>query len=386
MATRTGATEWAAAIVAFGALLFAGASPVVAIVAAVVLSRLARQATERITHSNPGNCKDPDCVRCSTYHAVTQLATDRLEWYGGVVSARFREGLSLASGEIPTPSLSEVSEQDVDALGLIARMGAPGPTWVQQPSVLFVPYLRATPFVAYAPPGPPSQWPFEQSPASTERESDACPSSTTPPQPAPLLAGASPRKAAICGQSLVRRIPHDLHQQLLTDLQAAEARPEGWKRNSTSKGEWRVFHLVNQGVRVEAACLACPTATALAESLACDRDHNALATVFGNAFFSVLTGPSEIDAHCGPTNARLRVQLAIRAGAEKSTLTVAGDSVSLAEGEAVCFDDSFTHSAAFSPPDPTATRALFIVDIMSPHLTKDECVLLAHTYAPAMFG
>jgi hypothetical protein len=376
--------EWLALVVVFGALVFAGASLPVAIVAAVVLSRVVTSsgvpapspdgasAIDGQHHSEaPQDCDDPNCVRCNAYASVLELATTRLGAYcSGPVSQRCREGLGMATGKLPMPTLGEEQgglglggDQDGDGgshgrvLQLVQKMGSPQKTWIQQPSVLFIPYLKAVPF-AHAP-----KW---AGGSSAMMDS---------------AAGVAPTPGA--AQSRVARIPAELLCGLQDDLRAAEAMQAGWKVNTTAHGEWRVFHLVNQGVRMDAACDGCPAAAKMIAHAAADGGHQALTSVFGNAFFSVLVGDSTISPHCGPTNTRLRVQMVLRADpAGQASLTVAGQTVRLTEGDAVCFDDSFTHAASFTAPTPTATRALFIVDVMSPQLMRDECRLLAHTFAP----
>ena len=42
---------------------------------------------------------------------------------------------------------------------------------------------------------------------------------------------------------------------------------EGWLKNSTLQGEWSVYHLINQGEKVENNCSACPKTMAIIESV-----------------------------------------------------------------------------------------------------------------------
>ena len=80
---------------------------------------------------------------------VSAVAAERLKWYGGHVSARCREAVAVASGSAVAPSLVDLDGDAV--LSTIARVGAPGLTRVQHPTVLFVPMLPAMPFGAGSP-------------------------------------------------------------------------------------------------------------------------------------------------------------------------------------------------------------------------------------------
>lgn len=81
--------------------------------------------------------------------------------------------------------------------------------------------------------------------------------------------------------------------------------PQGWKMNSTRRGEWVTFYLVNQGVCVPRNCRKCPRTYRLLGSLRTCIGNN----VFGNACISVLSPGTVITEHYGPTNIRIRCHL-----------------------------------------------------------------------------
>lgn len=93
----------------------------------------------------------------------------------------------------------------------------------------------------------------------------------------------------------------------------------------------------------------------------------------GAVFFSVLRPGTTITSHCGPTNARLRYQLALEAP-EGASLEVAGESRTWEAGRCLRFDDSFSHSARNPTPH---SRAVLIVDLWHPELHPGEREALA---------
>lgn len=78
-----------------------------------------------------------------------------------------------------------------------------------------------------------------------------------------------------------------------------------WKRNETPSGAWEVFHLVNQGTRVEQNSQLCPETMSIISALSSAMTRN----VFGNVTFSVIHPSTVISEHYGPTNIRLRCHL-----------------------------------------------------------------------------
>lgn len=81
--------------------------------------------------------------------------------------------------------------------------------------------------------------------------------------------------------------------------------PQGWRANSTARGDWLTFPLVSRGVCVAGNCRRCPRTYRLLGSLRTCLASN----VFGNACLSVLSPGTVIAEHYGPTNIRLRCHL-----------------------------------------------------------------------------
>lgn len=81
--------------------------------------------------------------------------------------------------------------------------------------------------------------------------------------------------------------------------------PPGWKANSTPRGQWWTFYLVNQGTPMALNARRCPRAWRVLGQLRTFIANN----VFGNACFSVLSPGATISEHYGPTNVRLRCHL-----------------------------------------------------------------------------
>ena len=79
----------------------------------------------------------------------------------------------------------------------------------------------------------------------------------------------------------------------------------GWLINDTPSGCWCVFHLYNQGVKIEPSCAICPRTAELLETLP-GFMHSC---VFGNASFSVVYPQTVIAEHFGPCNVRIRCHL-----------------------------------------------------------------------------
>ena len=82
---------------------------------------------------------------------------------------------------------------------------------------------------------------------------------------------------------------------------------QGWFSNTVPTGMWSVFHLYNQGVRVDSNCSKCPETARILETM----DSFMSSVAFGNATFSVLQAGTWISAHYGPCNLRVRCHLGV---------------------------------------------------------------------------
>ena len=65
--------------------------------------------------------------------------------------------------------------------------------------------------------------------------------------------------------------------------------------------------------------------------------------VSGSVYFSLMSPGARLRAHCGPTNSRLRVHLALAAQHGACGMRVGNESRLWREGEVWVFDDSFEH-------------------------------------------
>ena len=146
--------------------------------------------------------------------------------------------------------------------------------------------------------------------------------------------------------------------------------------------QWNVLHLLNQGVWHEENAALCPETTRIVKSL----DNLIENCIFGNVFVSVLTTGTRIEPHCGPTNARHRLHLALQIpsttenGNDEPVLTVLNQRITWKQDQAFVFDDSLTHAVDYPPRDDVGDtiddnnkpRVVLIVDLWHPDLTLVE--------------
>ena len=131
-------------------------------------------------------------------------------------------------------------------------------------------------------------------------------------------------------------------------------------------GKWSDVMLATSGMRQPGADHA-PRSYALYEAFG-----EAVTTmVLGQAYFSVLSPGARLQAHCGPTNARLRVHIGLSVP-ENAAMRVGNETRLWREGEALIFDDSFEHEVWNEGTEP---RLVFIFDVWHPQLSTDEARL-----------
>eukprot|EP00048_Salpingoeca_helianthica_P007048 m.105869 g.105869 ORF g.105869 m.105869 type:complete len:280 (-) comp14212_c1_seq1:1096-1935(-) len=134
-------------------------------------------------------------------------------------------------------------------------------------------------------------------------------------------------------------------------------------RQQVPKGRWNMFALMEEGRWRRAACAACPATVAVLRALPLP----ICTSTFGYVYFSEI-GPGTIIApHCGVTNTKLRVQLALIAPETRGqcVMRVAGECVEYAAGRAFVFDDSFVHGVENTSE---ATRVVLLADVWHPDL------------------
>lgn len=192
-----------------------------------------------------------------------------------------------------------------------------------------------------------------------------------------------------------RPIVTDLHRQACDSIKKhagiilqeyLEANPyASWLQNDVvvqnDASAWNVFHFMNQGSWNEDNIALCPETTKAVQSL-----DIMDGCIFGNVFLSVLTNGTTIEPHCGPTNARHRLHLALqipstRNGEKEPVLTVLQEKVTWKEGLALVFDDSLTHSVDYPETTSSTTpRVVLIVDLWHPDLTTAERKAIQELY------
>ena len=153
---------------------------------------------------------------------------------------------------------------------------------------------------------------------------------------------------------------------------------KGWKVNSVPSGRWRVYHLYNQGEKVDENCIHCPITVGLLDDLPSFMCHH----MFGNAMFSVLEPGSSIEPHTGPCNYRLRCHLPL-VTPPGYMIKVGKDVSSWEEGKLMIFDDSFVHEVWHDGEenDLNGGRAVLIFDIWHPQVTSHEQVTIKYIYS-----
>lgn len=162
---------------------------------------------------------------------------------------------------------------------------------------------------------------------------------------------------------------------------------EHWLVNQTPAGKWRVFHLYNQGRKIDTNCQLCPVATKTVETLQGFMKGN----LFCYAVFSVLEPGSVIEPHTGPCNYRLRCHLPLYTPAG-FFLQVGSTTVEWKAGRVIVFDDSLMHRVWHSVPpgekeagrhgDSQLARVVLIVDVWHPGVEELERHALNSMFPP----
>lgn len=168
-------------------------------------------------------------------------------------------------------------------------------------------------------------------------------------------------------------------EAILDEFNVVNQQEEGWKVNSVPLGRWSVFHLYDQGERVDKNANLCPfTSQFLMKTTSFMHKH-----VYGNAMFSVLEPGSSIEPHTGPCNYRLRchLPLVIPPGYR---IKVGRDISTWKEGCLMIFDDSFVHQVwheeEVSGKKQEIGRAVFIVDVWHPQVNNDQQAAIKYIY------
>lgn len=140
-------------------------------------------------------------------------------------------------------------------------------------------------------------------------------------------------------------------------------------------GEWTMFPLLDEGHWVVSQ------ETLLPQTVAILRKFPIFENALGYVYFSELSPGTVIRSHCGPTNAKLRLQLPLEIrnvyGDSSSTmksnqyeniLTVGNIQHPFEVGRVEIFDDSFVHSVSI---DARCSRLSLVADLWHPDLVHD---------------
>lgn len=92
-----------------------------------------------------------------------------------------------------------------------------------------------------------------------------------------------------------------------------------------------------------------------------------------HAFYSIVTGATQLTPHCGPTESTLRLHLPLRIPQGDYRLTVRGETRKWEEGRLLAFDESYEHEVWADPGSiegerglEATARVLLVVDILHP--------------------
>jgi len=132
-------------------------------------------------------------------------------------------------------------------------------------------------------------------------------------------------------------------------------------------GKWEVFMLYEAGIKNVQHCARCPNLTRIIDA------DPTIRTSAGLIYLSRLKARSEIAAHRGPTNLRLRCHLGISIPAGDCGIRVGSESRRWKAGECLVFDDFFEHEA-WNRTDED--RVVLVVDMWHPSLTAGELSVL----------
>jgi len=151
------------------------------------------------------------------------------------------------------------------------------------------------------------------------------------------------------------------------------------EHNKLHNGEWNWNSYVQKGQVSGSFAATCPHTVKVLEGLS--HTPNSLTPEkvnslvkgmpFSYAFFSALGPKSEIAAHYGPTNLRIRCHLPlILPESGDCGLEIGGELVRWEVGKPLFFDDCFMHRVWNHSPNET--RVILLFDIWHPELEREE--------------
>ena len=335
--SRDDSTTKAAAVAGYNVLGLSLANNTIKSWVVIVLSSIlffwhsVRRKASRGNNSHT-YCPNPNCIRCRRYAEVNANARRRLPWVLKAVNHKSNELERVSQAVRQGPRSSQNNNHD----------GIFSPVLGQYPTVLLVHGMIAQ----------------------------------------PLVTSLHPHVKKV--------FDHDktLRQRLFAEYIAAQTDQISWLRNDVQEGEWKVLHLLNQGVWQEEHCKKCPILATVIQQL---QPHVMDKCLFGNAFVSVLQPGTTIEPHCGPTNVRHRFHYGLQvipddeeAAVAAAKLIVMDKQQTWREGHYFVFDDSFTHSVVYPVTNPSCknqrARVVLIVDLWHPQLSPLERKVITELY------
>ena len=135
-------------------------------------------------------------------------------------------------------------------------------------------------------------------------------------------------------------------------------------------GEWADVGLTYNARLNAAAHERAPATTALLLSECGGLLRDATSCPLGSSYLSLLRPHTQLTAHCGPTNCRLRAHLGLVVPAGECFIRCGSTPPRRwEEGEVLLFDDSFEHEVWNATDE---ARLVLIVDLWHPQLRSDE--------------
>jgi hypothetical protein len=141
-------------------------------------------------------------------------------------------------------------------------------------------------------------------------------------------------------------------------------------------GDWDVVFLYERGRRHDDVCAACPVTTRGIDG------YPAVRTLAGLIYVSRMRPATQIAAHRGPTNLRLRCHLGVKVPEGDCAIRVGAQTRRWQEGACLVFDDYFEHEAWNHTNED---RIVLIVDLWHPGLSATEVRLLEGLHGYAQF-
>mmetsp|Transcript_48754 Transcript_48754/g.54558 ORF Transcript_48754/g.54558 Transcript_48754/m.54558 type:complete len:379 (-) Transcript_48754:40-1176(-) len=332
-------------------------------------------------NSEISSCKNPNCIRCLRYGHVQQKAKSRLAWIlWDFKTRKYRSNFSSLNRRIP----NAIQGQHDETL-LPKNSGSNKKTSLQDPTVLMVSNLLSREIV--------TDW-------------HRCAFEYLTQQPN-------------------RVIIFEVLQHLGLDGDGSFSR--NWTANDSPKGEWKVFHILNQGLWNPILLSA---ANDNNENTNNNNNYNMSYRkklldlvrhipgllencLFGNVYISRIYPGTTIEPHFGPTNIRHRLQFLLKMpgslessssslsnlnnfGSCNSTLFLSVGDKKIPYGlhnDIFVFDDSFLHSVTYLDElkrktdfidfnEAEQARIVLIIDLWHPDLQDMERTLLQELYPP----